>query len=181
MSHFDNESTENEQSMEIEMIESNILPEEEPFYYQGKYLLNEFWYHENFPLEWAKHHEEETGPSNCNNCAYFGSINGIFIGYCCNCADYVYNFERGRGFIDIGVEDIADDSMNHASAFDTYLKGVDIEAIEPVIDESNYNNEMDIGNEYDEYDNDNTIVDDYNENSYIGVMDCHFEGGYNDF
>jgi len=154
-------------------------PEQDPFYYQGKYLLQGSWYHENFPIGWARNHEEGTGPSNCNNCAHFGSINGIFIGYCCNCANYIYNFERGRGFVDVGEEISTGESTNYTSVFDTYLKDVDIEAIEPVIDDNNYT--MDIVNEYDEYDNINSIVDDYNEDSYSGIMDCHFEGGYNDF
>lgn len=61
-------------------------------------------YHENFPQEWAVNHEPGTGPEECKNCAYFGCIEDVFIGYCANCAIYVYEGSRGPGFIDVGVE-----------------------------------------------------------------------------
>ena len=117
--------------------DDNRYPCEEPFYYQDKYLYDYHWYHISFPKEWAvNHHNDETGPKCCLNCECFGSINGIFIGYCVNCAQYVYNGSRGRGFIDVGVE------INHEevdsdsdSVFDTYLKDVDIWAIEPIDEE----------------------------------------------
>jgi hypothetical protein len=110
-------------------------------------------YHENFPQEWAVNHEPGTGPEECNNCAYFGSIGDVFIGYCANCAAYVYEGSRGRGFVGDGIECTDDDAMQYTSAFDTYLQGIvfEPENLEP-------------------YDNTET-----------NVMDCHFEGGYNDF
>jgi len=181
MSHFDNNDyIEEQQSMNYCIVTSH---EDEPFYYQGKYLLNKFWYHENFPMEWARNHEEGTGPIDCANCAHFGSINGIFISYCCNCANYVYNFKRGRGFIDIGEEEkITNISKKCSSVFDTYLKDVDINTIEPVLEDNiHITNNYDDYDDYDDYYDSNCIVDDYDENSHFGVMDCHFEGGYNDF
>lgn len=77
-----------------------------------------------FPEKWAENFLEGTGPKECGNCAHYGSWNGVFMGYCANCAQYYYNGERGRGFIDIGRECDYNDDMCRVSAFDTYLKGV---------------------------------------------------------
>jgi len=115
--------------------DDNRYPCEEPFYYQDKYLYDYHWYHISFPKEWAvNNNNDETGPKCCLNCDCYGSINGIFIGYCVNCAQQVYKGSRGRGFIDIGVE-IDYDDVYGDSVFDTYLKDVDIWAIEPIDEE----------------------------------------------
>ena len=108
-------------------------------------------YHENFPQEWAVNHEPGTGPDECRNCAVFGCIGDIFIGYCANCAICDYKGTRGRGFMGNGIEYSGDDAMDFPSAFDTYLEGV-------VFDEPVEVEQLD-----------------------TSIMDCHFEGGYNDF
>jgi hypothetical protein len=113
-------------------------------------------YHEHFPQEWAVNHEPGTGPHECLNCADYGCVEDIFIGYCANCAIYVYKGTRGRGFMGDGVEYHDDDVMEFPSAFDTYLNGV-------VFEEQEEEEEEPI------------------DNSTISIMDCHFEGGYNDF
>ena len=84
-----------------------------------------------FPENWVEDCLEGTGPRDCGNCSCYGSWNGVFLGYCANCAQYVYNGERGRGFIDIGKElrgeDAAADAefvLDGPSIFDTYLKEV---------------------------------------------------------
>ena len=74
------------------------------------YLLDGFKYDINFPLAWAlEHHnyppyyDDETkqtyingsGPKECPNCFNYGCINGVFVGYCSSCLDYVYNDKRG--------------------------------------------------------------------------------------
>jgi hypothetical protein len=84
-----------------------------------------------FPIEWALNHEEDSGPECCSNCHSYGSINGVFIGYCMNCALYVYEGKRGYGFIDNGIEDLEDDFIENGgiSAFTSYLKNVDIDCI----------------------------------------------------
>jgi hypothetical protein len=74
-----------------------------------------------FPLEWATSHAPETGPMSCLNCLDYGSLRGVFIGYCANCATHVYNGERGLGFMGDGKEDV--DGIGE-SAFDTYLSGI---------------------------------------------------------
>jgi len=143
--------------------------EEYIFYYDDKYLYNEKWYHISFPTDWAKSHEESTGPTMCENCDHFGSIEGIFLGYCANCANYIYNGERGRGFIDVGQESTDENVLCFDSIFDTYLKDVDINqilSIDDTIIHTNYNSD-------DEYVNDNDMGN--------SIIDCHFENGYNDF
>jgi len=102
-------------------------PKEFIYHYRnGKpayYSYDEELYCGTFPKEWVLDHFPDTGPKECSNCAYYGSWNGVFLGYCANCAQYEYNGERGQGFIDIGKEY----DYNHddgLSVFDTYLKGL---------------------------------------------------------
>jgi len=96
-------------------------------YRNGKpayYSYDEELYCGTFPEEWAENHLPGTGPRECGNCAWFGSWNGVFLGYCANCAHYDYNGERGRGFIDCGKENDAEEVQHFPSAFDTYLKTI---------------------------------------------------------
>jgi len=93
------------------------------------YMYNEELYTATFPIEWAENHLPGTGPKECSNCACYGSWNGVFIGYCANCADYEYNGECGRGFIDCGKENNAEEVQHFSSAFDTYLKNVNMDEI----------------------------------------------------
>ena len=78
--------------------------------FQGEYYVIEgIKYDVHFPEEWARDHkdfEQEspyeeylalTGPEKCANCAFYGTLRGVFVGYCSNCARE-YNFERGCGF-----------------------------------------------------------------------------------
>jgi hypothetical protein len=164
----------------------DCYPSEEPVYYQDKYLYDYQWYHESFPVEWAVYHEDETGPGQCSNCAKFGSVNGIFIGYCANCAIYIYEGKRGRGFIDSGLECADEDCLDFPSAYDTYLKDVDILAIEgvdesddeedaQVIEEDDSDDDEEVEEDEDEYEN--TLDDDTD----TSILNCHYEGGYNDF
>ena len=98
-------------------------PKEFIYHYRnGKpayYSYDEELYCGTFPEEWVLDHFPDTGPKECGNCAYYGSWNGVFIGYCANCA-CMYNGERGQGFIDIGKE--CDYTFDFPSVFDTYLK-----------------------------------------------------------
>jgi hypothetical protein len=157
-------------------------PYEDPFYYENKYLYAHKWYHENFPEEWAINNLEGTGPGYCLNCEDYGSINGVFIGYCVNCAIYEYEGTRGRGFTSVGVECMDNDVMCYPSAFDTYLKGVDINNIVS-IDATNH---MDVECMQHVYNvNDYLDADQYGDNipvdlSDISILNNHFEGGYND-
>jgi hypothetical protein len=85
-------------------------------------------YIRQFPVMWAKSHAPETGPEECENCSLHGSWNGVFIGYCANCAAYEYEYQRGHGFIEHG-EELALDIIP-LRAMDTYLHGVDLDKIE---------------------------------------------------
>jgi hypothetical protein len=100
-------------------------PKEFIYHYRnGKpayYSYDEELYCGTFPEEWVLDHFPDTGPRECGNCAYYGSWNGVFLGYCANCA-IVYNGERGHGFIDIGKECDYDHDVGGPSVFDTYLK-----------------------------------------------------------
>ena len=112
---------------DFEYTEFNI---EEPYYHDDIYLYQGAWYHRSFPVLWAMTHEGDSGPSQCANCADYGCVNHVFIGYCANCANYYYDGDRGKGFIDNGIE--FDEYETAVSAFDTYLKDVDISQIKPI-------------------------------------------------
>lgn len=60
-------------------------------------------YINTFNPEWYLTQQKDlSGPLYCDNCRYYGSIlqNGkeIFLGYCLNCAKYIYDGSRGPGF-----------------------------------------------------------------------------------
>ena len=93
------------------------------------YSYNEELYAGTFPEDWSKNHAPGTGPKNCNNCAYFGMWNGVFLGYCANCADHIYNGERGRGFIRVGIENSEKGVLKYSSAFDSYLRDVKLDDV----------------------------------------------------
>ncbi len=60
--------------------------------------VNNINYFKSFPDTWI---EEESlynvGPRFCENCKYYGSLDNIFIGYCVNCANNIFDGERGSG------------------------------------------------------------------------------------
>jgi hypothetical protein len=69
----------------------------EPVDYEDYYMIESYKYANDFPKEWALNHLEGTGPEQCGNCYCYGSKDGVFLGYCLNCAKYDYNGERGPG------------------------------------------------------------------------------------
>jgi len=102
------------------------------------YSYDEELYTSTFPREWVLTHDaDNTGPKHCNNCNYYGSWNGVFIGYCGNCAIYIYKGKRGCGFKEIGKETesfIDDNTCSHLQenairATDTYLKNINFDEI----------------------------------------------------
>lgn len=145
-------------------------PEEDIFSFGDNYLYDTKWYYERFPLAWARSHKPLTGPNECKNCAHHGSLHNesIFVGYCVNCARYVYKYERGHGFRE-GVEDASADSTI-PSAQETYLRGVDLDDIPPLLTSGSEDEEEDDDDDGNEYDDDKGTI-----------LECHFEGGYNDF
>lgn len=160
-------------------------PREEPFYHEGKYLYQGVWYHEQFPVSWAMYHHFDTGPRDCLNCACYGSVEGVFVGYCANCALHVYTGGRGRGFMGDGVELDTDRARAYPSAFDTYLVDVDVTAIVPVdAMETEEPENVEAVSEFENIYNMN-IVNDENEDDQIIDnsinINPHYEGGYNDW
>jgi len=61
-------------------------------------FVNGINYINSFPDEWIFNNVIGSGPNQCNNCLKYGCIDNIFIGYCANCSQHIYNFERGDGF-----------------------------------------------------------------------------------
>ena len=55
-------------------------------------------YVDTFPRYWLENEHPACGPVNCSNCGTYGSINGIFVGYCLNCACSNFEGKRGNGF-----------------------------------------------------------------------------------
>jgi hypothetical protein len=117
------------------------------------YEIDGIYYIGTFPIDWATNHIEYTGPISCMNCQDYGSYNGVFIGYCANCSEYVYEGKRGRGFMNHGVEKENDDN-EIVSVFDTYLKHMDpdIVNIESIDIGENSHEKINIKNNYPEID-----------------------------
>jgi len=93
------------------------------------YIYAEEKYSVRFPLQWATNHISKTGPNDCAECKCNGSWNGVFIGYCSNCAITMYEGHRGRGFSYPGVENTADEVLYIDSMFTTYLRNLCLDEI----------------------------------------------------
>jgi len=113
-------------------IDADIIIEEGYKSYKG------FKYHLNFPNEWILNEEADTGRQ-CANCVGsdgysdgYACWRGIILGYCANCS-WIYNGNRGRGFQGRAVEFIRKDNIGD-SAFDTYLKNIDLENTGNILD-----------------------------------------------
>ena len=77
---------------------------------QGKfYEFDGHKYHPRFPVDWAMNHrkfqdreyEIGTGPKECENCNAYGSIRGVFVGYCSGCLHYYSHLDddyRGNDY-----------------------------------------------------------------------------------
>ena len=103
------------------------------------YIINNVVYSEHFPVEWALtpgklewEFDGETdthimGPgtskNHCGNCNYYGSLHGVFLGYCGNCARE-YEYTRGNGLSSQGVIDEEEEGWLLPKA--TYLSGLDL-------------------------------------------------------
>ena len=93
-----NESTYNERTYNERYNDSNLNNE----------ILK---YDIHFPIEWAEDENEyicldiesTVGPKYCNNCIEYGFYNGVFIGYCANCA-FLLEYSRGNGLLPTGDE-----------------------------------------------------------------------------
>ena len=73
-----------------------------------------------FPFEWITTMAPGSGPKSCESCRKHGIIDDIFIGFCSDCAIYIYDNQRGHGFIN-GKEDINIVEKEKSASY-TYLK-----------------------------------------------------------
>ena len=87
------------------------------------YVYDNELYTSTFPMDWVVDRIPGTGPTECIACSRNGSWNGVFVGYCVDCATNQYNSLRGSGFISPGKER----SVMHPywSASATYLSGIE--------------------------------------------------------
>jgi hypothetical protein len=158
--------------MQEDLIVAYVSDDEEEEEWTGAY-------HPLFPNDWASSHEHGTGPEQCNNCATYGSYDGQFIGYCANCAIYVYHGSRGRGFVDEGTELVNDETRQWISVFDTYLHQVEFarfHVVPPALGEPAYDDVPVVSDDEDDEFDDNV--------EFTGqdtVFEAHYEGGYADF
>ena len=77
----------------------NIQLGEQGYFYE----VNGCKYTGTFPYEWATNHlpnpvceEYGSGPKDCANCSDKGTINDVFVGYCFNCLNDIYNGEHAE-------------------------------------------------------------------------------------
>jgi len=64
---------------------------------QDFYTFNGVKYVNTFPQAWSSNHMDGTGPEDCINCKTHGSLCGVFVMYCTNCAIHEYVGQRGLG------------------------------------------------------------------------------------
>jgi hypothetical protein len=126
-------------------------------------------YHPKFPNPWRESQYEGTGPEQCSGCATHGCYKGEFIGYCMNCAICVYEGSRGRGFVGNCVEWDDPVACQYASAYETYLCDVEF---------AQFADEIRMQNAEDDSQD---VMDTVEYGGSGGIMECHYEGGYNDF
>ena len=102
---------------------------------QGKfYIVDGCKYHTRFPIEWALDHKnwitgkrreikETSGPKGCGNCIHYGSIRGVFVGYCGTCLHHYEIIQHWRGKSK-GGGDINELSEGTIEAMYPYMTGV---------------------------------------------------------
>jgi hypothetical protein len=104
--------------------------------YNGEYYnFNGVNYDIHFPIDWVFQQptfyfdsDDDTipfGPETCSNCFESGYHQGVFIGYCANCAS-LCNYERGNGMRGDGVEIEGDERK---SIWNLYLQNVSLDEI----------------------------------------------------
>ena len=94
------------------------------------YNYDEELYTATFPQEWASSHAPGSGPKECDNCRHYGFWNGVFIGYCVNCANNpLYEGKRGRGMMSNGIELYATKQSKNISMYDSYFKDIELEKV----------------------------------------------------
>jgi len=152
------------------------------------YIHIDILYSSHFPQTWAVEEHPSCGPNNCSRCREVGLWNGVFIGYCSECAIKHHHGKRGRGFIQPGFEARGEAVSIYPSVFDTYLFDVNLNDVgDKNIEDSQeriYNEILESQNEFMQSTDDlgNTCPDEYP----FGSMEqrpthSSFDGGYDSY
>lgn len=133
------------------------------------YIVNGKKYHVNFPIAWAHDHlsfqltdcVEKSGPEECGNCESYGSIRGVFVGYCCNCLQNYCDTINWRGCLisrGLSIDYMSDSAMwaqypymsgvskaeiGDEEDVDLTDRGINLEQLESAIDEENEDDDND--------------------------------------
>ena len=116
-----NHKTSSNEFSNFQTIKMSAFNENKPDIKQGAqgeyYEVDGIKYTGTFPYEWATDHKFLdgsgfcSGPKGCWNCRVSGSINGVFVFYCANCSQQIYDGEmhpKRNGFI-YAAEDLETD------------------------------------------------------------------------
>ena len=152
------------------------------------YIHQESLYSSHFPQVWAVEELPTCGPNNCASCQDVGFWNGVFIGYCRDCAINHHHGKRGRGLIQTGFESRGQMEKKYPSMFDTYLSGINLNDVgDTKIDDSQERISQEIlqaQNEFLESNDDlaNTCPDEYTISSVNRLpFTSSFDEGYDSF
>jgi hypothetical protein len=126
--------------------DSKLFPLNYDIHFPLDWVMDEKYYYENYFTK----SNNSTGPIYCNDCKDYGFYNGVFIGYCNNCAEK-FDYKRGNGFIIcphvepakectkylmLKLDNDDDDGdfeilsrQKENSIWDTYLKGISFNEI----------------------------------------------------
>lgn len=86
---------------------------EEPIVDCGDYyMIGPYKYSNSFPKEWAQSCLPGTGQEQCQKCSEHGTKDGVFCGYCLNCAEYSYKGARDEGMGKSKIDRIERIKMN---------------------------------------------------------------------
>ena len=162
----------NEETKELEFE----LPEPVIIRYQGShgeyYSFNGVNYDIRFPVSWACQplDDYQYGPENCNNCQVFGYYNGVFIGYCANCAT-ISEYTRGNGMIEPGLEVsnihpyVDSEIKDENSMWNVYMQCVELNEI----------GDTELAKEHDRHILSRTMDDSDSDDDYSGKIETDFD------
>jgi len=94
------------------------------------YNFNGVNYDIHFPIDWVFQYPINVmifGPETCYSCFTNGYYNGVFVGYCSDCARIV-NYKRGNGMIGNGIEN-EEGLLEENSIWNVYLQNTCLDDI----------------------------------------------------
>ena len=145
------------------------------------YKLNNIKYHIRFPLDYALNLDPEQlgcGPEKCDNCLVYGSIRGVFVGYCKDCIGEFQNTRGNRPDADYKYL-----SQKEFEQCLPYMKGIKIEDIGDEVYQEDYT-DCQQGEEYDdEHECDAYYEEEQDElyKKYQQEKQERLENGYDDY